>query len=484
MASHRAISKSRLVVAQYCSRRLWLESNLPVERLDTPSRAIIWGNRVGELARKQRPGGVLIEHSDDFERALHETQEVLARPGDLIIFEAAFSVDGGAVRCDILERRKDRYYLTEVKSSTSVKDSHPVDLAFQAWVLRRAGLDVARAEMQFLDNTFVYQGNGDYTNIFKTEDLAEDVEELAGKMEQMLRGYQAVVAGPEPVMARGGHCTKPWPCAFQDRCSVGEPEYPIALLGIRRKAFLDAVATEGWKDIREIPDGHIKSGLAARIWSVTRADKAELTPEAAEEIARLPFPRFYFDFETYAPAVPIWKGTRPWQQIPFQWSCHVQHADGSIEHREFLDITGEFPGYRLSEAMFEALGETGPIFAYTNFEKTTIKILIDLCPELRSPLEGIVERLVDLHPLTKASYYHPHMRGSWSIKAVLPTMAPELDYSNLGEVQEGDGAVAAYEEIIDPRTQPERRQQLSVDLRRYCKRDTEAMVALVSFLQH
>jgi len=413
---------------------------------------------------------------------LQETQEVLARPGDLIIFEAAFSVDGGAVRCDILERRNDRYYLTEVKSSTSVKDYHPTDLAFQAWVLGRAGLDVARAEMQFINRDFVYEGDGDYSGIFATEDLTETVKDLAGKIEKMLRGYLAVVEGPEPMMARGSHCSNPWPCAFQDRCSVGEPEYPISLLRIKRKAFLELAATQGWKDVRDIPDGHFEGGLIARIWSATRAGNAELTPEAAEEIARLPFPRFYFDFETYMPAIPIWKGTRPWQQIPFQWSCHVQHADGSLEHKEFLDTTGEFPVHRLAEAMIDALGETGPIFAYTHFEKTTIKTLIDLCPELRLPLERIVERLVDLHPLTKASYYHPRMKASWSIKEVLPTIAPELDYSNLGEVQEGDGAVAAYEEIIDSRTSGERKAVLVHDLKRYCQRDTEAMVALVRFL--
>jgi len=478
----RTISKSRFLVAKYCSRRLWLESNLPKERQESSGMAIVSGNRVGELARQQRPGGVMVGHPDDFGRALQETQEILARPGDLTIFEPVFSVDGGAVRCDILERRQGRYYLTEVKSSTEIKEHHSNDLAFQAWVLGKAGLNVAGAQMQLVNRTFVYQGDGNYSGIFRTVDLTKNVRELEGKLERMLRDCQAVVEGPEPRMARGGHCQKPWECGFQRRCSEGEPEYPVSVLGVRGKSFLNLAATNGWKDIRDVPEEHVEGELAARIWRATRSGKGELNGLAAKEIAALPFPRLYFDFETFGSAIPKWKGTSPYQHVPFQWSCHIQGADGGVEHMEFLDTTGEFPGYRLSEAMIEALGNTGPIFVYTGFEKGAINTLVELCPELRAPLEGIVARLVDLHPLTKASYYHPHMRGSWSIKAVLPTVAPELSYSNLGEVQEGGEAIAAYEEIVDPRTESGRRQQLVEDILRYCKRDTEAMVALVNLL--
>jgi hypothetical protein len=168
--------------------------------------------------------------------------------------------------------------------------------------------------------------------------------------------------------------------------------------------------------------------------------------------------------------------------VPFQWSLHIESVDGTLEHKEFLDTSGEFPGLQLSEAMIEALGDAGPIFVYTGFEKGVIGTLIRFCPDLRLPLERIVDRLVDLHPLTKSNYYHPQMKGSWSIKAVLPTLAPELSYSNLGEVQDGGGAVSAYEEIINCATDPARRQQLVIAILMYCKRDTEAMVALVRHL--
>ena len=82
----------------------------------------------------------------------------------------------------------------------------------------------------------------------------------------------------------------------------------------------------------------------------------------------------------------------------------------------------------------------------------------------------------------RAGYYHPAMKGSWSIKAVLPTVAPELDYSELGEVRDGIGAQGAYLEFVDPATPPERRAALAADLRRYCALDTLALQRLVEHL--
>ena len=105
-------------------------------------------------------------------------------------------------------------------------------------------------------------------------------------------------------------------------------------------------------------------------------------------------------------------------------------------------------------------------------------------PDLATPLQAIRERLVDLYPLMKAHYYHPAMHGSWSIKAVLPTIAPELDYARLGEVQDGGAAQIAYLEAIKPETPPERREQLREDLLAYCNFDTLALVKLVQFLSH
>jgi len=104
-------------------------------------------------------------------------------------------------------------------------------------------------------------------------------------------------------------------------------------------------------------------------------------------------------------------------------------------------------------------------------------------PDLAGRLQAVIARIVDLLPIVKRNYYHPDMRGSWSLKAVLPTVAPDLDYGDLDEVQDGVLAQVAYEEAIAPGTSPERRETIRRNLLRYCERDTLAMVRLVEYFQ-
>jgi hypothetical protein len=215
---------------------------------------------------------------------------------------------------------------------------------------------------------------------------------------------------------------------------------------------------------------------------VTKAGKADLKPEAAEALADLPWPRYYFDFETVSFPIPIWEGTRPYQALPFQWSCHVGSEDGELEHREFLADGKGAPMRECAETLIEALDESGPIFVYTPYEAGVLRGLANMYPDLLPELEAIISRLVDLHPITKANYYHPDMLGSWSIKAVLPTVAPEMSYSDLGEIQEGMAASEAFLKIMDEGTSEERRQVLRSELVEYCAYDTLAMVKLAGAL--
>jgi len=120
---------------------------------------------------------------------------------------------------------------------------------------------------------------------------------------------------------------------------------------------------------------------------------------------------------------------------------------------------------------------------FTSFERNCINTLAAFCPDLRDPLERLVDRLIDLHPLAKHHYYHPAMRGSWSIKAILPTIAPELDYALLPGISDGLAAQQAYVEATSPETIPALRADIQRQLLRYCRHDTLAMVKLAHFLE-
>jgi len=234
--------------------------------------------------------------------------------------------------------------------------------------------------------------------------------------------------------------------------------------------------------LRDVPADWPFSDVHRRIWLATASGTPVLDRTAAATLGALPYPRHYLDFETVAFAVPLWAGTRPWEALPFQWSLHSEPVPGELEHREFLDTSGEAPMRPCAETLLRAAGATGPIFTYSGYERTTLAALAARFPDLAPGLDALAARLVDLLPITRAAYYHRDMKGSWSIKDVLPTVAPDLDYGQLGEVQDGALAQLAYSEAIQPDTDPERCDELAAALLAYCGQDTLALVRLAHFL--
>jgi predicted RecB family nuclease len=177
---------------------------------------------------------------------------------------------------------------------------------------------------------------------------------------------------------------------------------------------------------------------------------------------------------------------RPYEHIPFQWSCHIERSPGVFENKEFLDLTGNDPSLSCIARMREDINpdDGGPIFVYhIVYEKWRLEELIIRHPEHAEVLQKYIKRLFDLLPLVKQHFYHPQMRGSFSMKKVLPVIAPDFDYKELEEVQEGTAAQVAYlYAVLDPDTTPDRKADLEQKLRKYCRQDTWAMVEVAYFL--
>jgi hypothetical protein len=476
----RNLSKSKMLAGWQCRKRLWLEIHAPERALYSAAtqRAFGIGHEVGELARRLFPGGTLVGHDTELSAALSQTAELVARPGPLTLYEGTFRHEGVLIRADIIVRdAAGRVRLVEVKSSTSVKPVNHIDCAVQAWVLAGAGLAPARIELGHINNQFVYPGGDDYEGLLAFADLSDKVLPLLDAVPRWLAEYRAMLAGEMPDIRVGPQCRNPYECAFIDWCTPPQPDYPVSRLPGGGKAVWQLLE-EGIDDIRDVPPGFLTSETQEWVRRVTVAGAPELKPAAAEALRQLPWPRYYFDFETVSFAVPVWAGTRPYQALPFQWSCHVESAPGVVEHREFLADGAGPPMRACAETLLEALGDAGPVMVYTSYEAGVLKTLSALYPDLAPRLEAVAARLYDLHPVVKANYYHPDMLGSWSIKAVLPTLAPELSYSALGEVQEGNAASDAFMEMMAPETSGERRAALREDLLRYCALDTLAMVRL------
>ena len=479
------LSKSRLIAHRQCPKRLWLQVHRPdlAQRTEAVENRMAQGNLIGAAAHTLFPGGRLIGHVDNLAAALRETQDALAQPGDLTLFEPALRTGPILVRADVLIRSGERWRMIEVKASTKVKDYHVDDAAIQAWVARGAGLAVGQVEVAHVDNRFVYPGGRDYRGLFAHADVTAAIEPLQGAIPDWIAAAQRDVAGPMPDIRVGAQCTNPYECEFLAHCAPDGAEYPVELLpnGARLARVLRA---DGYDDLRDVPVERLHKAVHLRIHRATLRGAAELDDDAAGVLAALPWPRWYVDFETVGPAVPLWPGTRPYQKIPMQWSCHRQDADGTLAHLPpFLARGDDDPRRAFAESLVATVGPEGPVMVYNAaFEGSVLRQLAALFPDLAPPLTAMAERLFDLLELARAHYYHPAMMGSWSIKKVLPTIAPDLDYAGLADVRSGDMVEPVWFEMIAPDTTAERRETLAAALSTYCARDTLAMVRVAEFL--
>jgi len=419
---------------------------------------------------------------------VQETQALIDGGADFPIFEATFQYDGVLVRVDVLIPVENGWRAIEVKASTSVKDYHVLDCAIQDWVMRHLGLSIQSMSLAHINNQFVYPGGENYEGLLVEEDLTDEVRTLEPGVVDLIAKARDAVTGPMPTINVGPQCSKPYECQFQSYCWPTDTEYPIRGLGGSKAKLADYVAL-GARDIRDVSIADVTAETQQRVLRVTSEGVPEVLEGARQSLEALPYPRYYLDFETIGPAVPIWVGTRPYSSIPVQWSCHIDDGAGdgsheSLRHEEFLDLSGEPPMRALAGKMIECLGESGPVLTYTNYEEGVIKRLIELFPDLAESLQKIIDRLFDLHPVVKDNYYHPQMLGSWSIKAVLPCIAPHMNYAELEGINEGMGASDGFLEAINPETDLVRKAELEEQLLRYCKFDTEAMVEIVRFFTH
>jgi len=484
------LSKSRITAWRQCPKRLWLQVMWPnlLETTKEAKRVFQIGNEIGAIAQQLCSGGILIKYQRDFSIPIADTKAAMEFYPDRPIFEATFQYEGLLVQADVLLPTKNGYRMTEVKSSTTLKPYHIEDCAVQAWVLKQNNIRLATIEVAHVDTSFVYQGDGNYHGLLKSDRLDDEIDALLDVVPEWVNGARLTLAGGEPCIEPGPQCDDPFECPFKEYCMRDmvipeEPKYSLDVLYRMSSKQKDELREFGYVDARKVPKEYLNE-TQSMIQLASKTGKPKFDKRSAQkEMNTLPYPRYYLDFETIAPIVPRWIGTSPFSpQVPFQWSCHIEYEPGKLRHEMFLDVSGDDPRRAFADTMIKVLGKKGPVLVYSSFEKSRISELAALFIDISPALNSIILRLVDMLPLARKYYYHPEMKGSWSIKAVLPTIAPDLKYDEL-EVGNGGDAQNAYSEIVHPETLDVRRHQLTIGLRDYCTLDTLAMVRLAWFFE-
>lgn len=486
----RVLSKSRLMSYLQCPKRLWLEihSQEPVEMAPAIQATFDIGKQVGVVARQvydpKKRGTEFDPMSQGVDAVIKETQTLIQ--SNQTLFEAGFSANGVRAFADVMlpiRRGGEKvWHMIEVKSATELKDYYRDDVAIQSYAARSSGVPLHSVSLAYINKKFVYAGDGDYTELFTEIDLTEETCLRDAEVEQWIAAAQKVVKKrTEPAITTGKHCSNPNPCVFVDYCSAQEPQakFPVQWIPNVSTKVLKDYLDSGITDLRKVPD-NLLNPLQLRVKKHSISNQLYFDQAgAAEYLAQFKLPAYFLDFETICLAVPIWKKRRPYRQIPFQFSIHKISRNGDVKHHDFLDLTGKDPAKRLAENLVKACGVRGVIFAYNaSFEKMCIREMAEFLPKYSEQLLAINDRIVDLLEVAKKYYYHPEQQGSWSIKQVLPSIAPDLSYQDLVEVQNGGDAMHAYLEAISVGTSKQRKHDIEQNLKRYCELDTSAMVRI------
>jgi hypothetical protein len=491
------ISKSKYLAGLQCPKLLWTHFNLR-EIIPKPGEAqqhiFDTGHMVGDLAKRLYPGGkevpMLFSADDAMDLSITATSDLMKRR--LPIFEASYLVDSRYCRVDILVPvagpdgdilSSDEWDLVEVKSSTRVKDVNVNDVAFQYDTLTRAGVHLNRLFLMHVDTSYVRGDQFEVERFFHLEDITDRARKIAEYVPPAMSRLLETIKGPDPDTPIGPRCTSPYTCDLKDMCWSVLPEGNVTNLyrsGSRAFALLD----QGIFSIVDTPDSNLthrqkiqKKALAA---GEVQVDKNALRPW----LKGLKYPLYHLDFETMNPAIPPLPGTRPYQQIPFQFSLHVQHEPGARpEHVEYLATWSDVPlpgdpRGGLVEAL-QAIGPHGTILCWNmGFEKSVLGDLAEIFPQEAEWLAGLARRMDDLIiPFRNFWVYHPQQKGNCSLKAVLPALT-DFSYDDLA-IGDGNQAARMYQTALYGNLLVKERAVIFKNLLEYCKLDTMAMVEIL-----
>lgn len=484
------ISKTKFCAGVQCLKRLYLLAHSPElgAQPDSADEAIIeQGREVGLLARTLFPDGIAVSSEGGLDKAIRATRELVANREVPAIFEGTFEHGGVLVRVDLLQRRRDeRWQLIEVKSTTEVKDHHLEDVAIQHRVVTRSGVDLAASCLAHVNREYVYDGGCvDPHRFFSIKNLTRQVERLQPELTVQLRSEFRTLAMPEaPNISAGRQCSDPFTCEFFDHCNPPIPDDHILRLPRIHASTVAKLVALGVQSIHDIPEDYPLTGRLRRACASVQMGEPWFSAELRNELGRLEYPLYFADFETVNPALPRFVGMRPYDQVPFQWSVHVQRQPSTApEHFEFLETSESDPRPAFASALCDVLGDRGSIVVYSQqFESQRLSNLASWLPEFSGRINKIQRRLWDLLPIVRKHVYHPAFGGSYSLKSVLPALVPEMTYEGM-EIADGQAAGLAWESLTSGDCCEAERQRKRQALLDYCGQDTLGMVRLAEKLQ-
>lgn len=484
------ISKSSFIKGKQCLKSLYLQKKNPElqDPISEGQQAIFnIGHSVGELAQQLFPGGVMAAYDlpEGFMRSINKTKELIEQ-GSSIIYEAGLMHKITHCFVDILVKKNNKWSIYEVKSSTSVKEVNIYDAAFQYYVLSNLGLEIEDVSIVYINNQYIRKGDIDVQQLFSIESVFDRIITIQAVVKNLLsKQIEALQKPDKPNIDIGTHCFDPYNCNFMGHCWKDVPDYSVFNISRLRKERKFELYNNGILNTVDIPDEYpLNENQLIQVHADKTGELIINKQAISEFVDSLKYPLYFLDFETFNPAVPLYDFSKPYQQIVFQYSLHILNKPGGqLQHKEFLAQPTGDPRIPMIEQLINEIGKQGNIIVYNRgFETARLNEIARSFPKYEPAIQNMLTRIVDLMiPFQQKLYYSPEMKGSYSIKNVLPALVPGFSYDNL-EINNGGNASLAFANLLNE-TDQQLVDKTRQNLLEYCKLDTLAMVEILKVLE-
>jgi hypothetical protein len=484
------LSKSTFIRGSQCKKALFLNWHHPElkDEISAMQMAIFnQGHDVGKLAQKLFPGGIDagIFVPDKYQKSIGLTTQLI-RKGAPVIYEAGFSINGLHCFVDILVQDDDGWKAYEVKSSTQVKPVNLLDAAFQYHVMKLCGLELADISLVTLNTSYTRSGPLEIKKLFKIESVYNKVITLQDQVQKSISEFFHVLnSDSEPVIDIGPHCTDPYDCEFRRYCWKHVPDYSVFNISHLAADKKWELYNRGILKLEDIPpDFKLNASQWQQVLAEMRGEKYIDKAAIQHFVGSLSYPLHFVDFESFQPAVPLFDNSRPYQQIVFQYSLHSRESEESpLEHKSFLaENNGSDPRVPFIKQLIDDIGTKGDILVFNRaFETARLNEIAASFPMFQLQISNIVSRMKDLMVVfQQRHYYAPEMKGSYSIKQVLPALVPGFNYDNLA-IGDGGSASHAFMSLVTEKN-VEKIRLTREYLLEYCQQDTLAMVEILNVI--
>jgi hypothetical protein len=497
--NHMQISKTDYLNFRFCRKDLWLKKNRPDEfppdqLSEFQLELVKEGQEVDGEAQNLFPNGIKIDGDQDVATA--ETKfHMESGNQELVLFQAAIKNDPYYIRTDILKwnEKEKSYELYEVKATTKVKkekfNNHIYDLGFQYNVCKKSGINISKIGVIHMNPEYRKDGDINYEQLFSITDVTDEVLEVADIVEDEMKAMIEYLNGPEEKFCQCRYRTRS-PlnnCATFEYSNPDIPEYSVHDISRISAKKLMLLVDDNLLDINDISEHFEFSDNQTLQIQAAQRNKTIIDKEQIQEfLDTFEYPLYFFDYESYLPAIPWFNRYGPYQNIVFQYSLHIQkESGGELEHREFLATRPHDPSFEMVESLKKdiGVGKGSIIVWHKPFEMGRNRELGQLQPADADFMQQLNDRIIDLKEVfSKSMYVDPKFKGSASIKKVLPVIAPELSYKNL-PINNGADANKKWGKMIKGEMSKEEIEKTQRDLLTYCKQDTFAMVRIFEELK-